>query len=141
MPGLYNLLTFTQYKYATLTALQNAINHANNTFNNEISNIQTAIDNLEIASQQNANKDLHDHTSHDDFTYQRDNTKNDNRRSFITQQGYFTFQRKGIQELQIQALNIIVPDLQNQIDNITSNKPSDDNDPDVGTISNFKKEI
>ena len=66
--------------------------------------------------------------------YQRNNTKNDNRRSFITQQNYFTYQRKGNQELQIQALNIIVADLQNQINNITSNNPPDNNDPDVGTM-------
>ena len=53
---------------------------------------------------------------------------------FITQQNYFTYQRKGNQELQIQALNIIVADLQNQINNITSNNPPDNNDPDVGTM-------
>ena len=66
--------------------------------------------------------------------YQRNTTKNDNRRSCIMQQNYSTYQRKGNQELQIQALNIIVADLQNQIDNITSNNPPDNNDPDVGTV-------
>ena len=60
--------------------------------------------------------------------------KSDNRISFITQQNYVTFQRKGNQELQVQALNIIVADLRNQIDNITSNNPPDNNDPDVGTM-------
>ena len=69
--------------------------------------------------------------------YQRNNTKNDNRRSYITQQNYFTFQRKGDQELHIQLLNNIVADLQNQTDHITSNNPPDNNDPDVGTMYNI----
>ena len=43
----------------------------------------------------------------------------DNRRTFIRQQNYFTYQRKGNQKLQIQALNNIVADLQNQINNFT----------------------
>ena len=66
--------------------------------------------------------------------YQINATKNDNRISFITQQNYFTFQTKGNRELHIQALNIIVSDLQTQFDNITSNNPPDNNDPDVGTM-------
>ena len=66
--------------------------------------------------------------------YQRNNTQNDNRRSFILQQNYFTYQRKGNQELHIQALHIIVLYLQNQIYNITSNNPPGNNDPDVGTM-------
>ena len=65
--------------------------------------------------------------------YQRNNTKNDNRRSYVTQQNYFTYQRKGNQELQVQLLNNIVADLQNQINNITSNG-SVGNDTDVGTM-------
>ena len=64
--------------------------------------------------------------------YQRNNIKHDNSRSFIPQQSYFTYQRKGNQELQIQALNIIVADLQSQNNNITSG--SGGNDPDVGTM-------
>ena len=55
--------------------------------------------------------------------YQRNTTKNDNRRSYTTQQNYFTFQRKGNNELAIQALNIIVADLQTQINNLSSNNP------------------
>ena len=35
------------------------------------------------------------------------------------QQNYFTFQRKGNYELQIQSLNSIVADLQNQINNLS----------------------
>ena len=74
------------------------------------------------------------HTNHTDFMCQRNNTKNGNRRSHIIQQIYVTVQRNGNQELQIQALNIIVSDLQTQINNITSNNPPDNNDPDVGTM-------
>ena len=133
--GLDSLITYLQSKYATINALQTAINNINNTINNEIVNIQTEINNLEITNQQHVSKDLHYHTSHTDFMYQRNNTNNDNRRSFITQQNYFTYQRKGNQELQIQLLNNIVADLQNQINNInTSSPPPDNNDPDVGTM-------
>ena len=66
------------------------------------------------------------------FMYHRNNTKNDNRASYIIQQNYFTYQRKGNQELQSQALHITVPDLQTQINNITG--PSGGNNPDVGTM-------
>ena len=52
--------------------------------------------------------------------YQRNNTKNDNRRSYIIQQNHFTYQRKGSNELAIQALNIIVADLQTQVNNVSS---------------------
>ena len=134
MAGLDSLITYIQSKYATINALQNAIINVNNTTNNEISNIQTEIDNIEINKQQNVNNNLSYHTDHTDFMYQRNNTKNDNRISCDTQQNYFTYQRKGNQELQFQALKIIVSDLQTQIINITSNNPPDNNDPDVGTM-------
>ena len=52
--------------------------------------------------------------------YQRNITNNDNRRQFEIQNHYFTYQRKGNYELQIQALNIIVADLQNQMNNLLS---------------------
>ena len=52
--------------------------------------------------------------------YQRKFTNNDNRRSYSTQQNYFTYQRKGNHELQIQALNTIVAGLQNQINKLSS---------------------
>ena len=42
-----------------------------------------------------------------------------NHKTFIIQQHYFTYQRKGNNELQIQALNAIVADLQTQINNLT----------------------
>ena len=47
-------------------------------------------------------------------------TNNDNRRQFVIQNHYFTFQRKGNNELAIQALNILVADLQTQINNLIS---------------------
>ena len=74
-------------------------------------------------------------TTHTDYTFQRNNTihKYDNRRSFIIQQNYFTYQRKGNQELQIQALNNIVADLQNQINNFTF-AGSDPNEPIIGIV-------
>ena len=134
VPGLNSLLTYIQSESATLTALQNSTININKTINNEIQNIQTEINNTEITNQQNVNNNLSYHTNHTDFMYQRNATKNGNRISFITQQNYFTYQRKGNQELQSQALNIIVSDLQNQMNNITSNNPPDNNDPDVGTM-------
>ena len=53
--------------------------------------------------------------------------------SFL-QQHYFTYQRKGNQELQIQLLNNIVADLQNQINNSTANSPPDNDEPEIGTM-------
>ena len=64
--------------------------------------------------------------------YQRNNTNNDNRRQVVIQKHYFTYQRKGNHELQIQALNIIVADLQNQINNLSSGGSGDD--PQIGTM-------
>ena len=115
VPGLDSLLTYRQSTYATLTALQNSITNINNTINNEVQNLQTEINNIEITkpSTGNVSKNLSYHTSHTDFMYQRNNTNNDNRRSYIIQNQYFTYQRKGNHELAIQALNLIVADLQN----------------------------
>ena len=50
----------------------------------------------------------------------------------MIQNHYFTFQRKGNNELAIQALNIIVADLQTQINNLSSNNPPPD-DSGIGT--------
>ena len=52
--------------------------------------------------------------------FKRNNTKNDNRRQFVIQNHYFTYQRKGNNELAIQALSIIVADLQTKINNLSS---------------------
>ena len=76
-------------------------------------------------------------TVHTDYTFQRNNTihKYDNNIKFIIQNRFFTYQRKGNQELQIQLLNNIVAGLQNQINNInTSSPPPDNNEPEVGTM-------
>ena len=68
--------------------------------------------------------------------YQRNTTNNDNRIQFVIQNHYFTYQRKGNHELQIQALNIIVPDLQNQINNLpsTGNDGGGGDDSGTGTM-------
>ena len=126
------MVTYIQSTDTTLTALQNAITNVNN-------NIHTEIKNLEIPNQGdlNVNKELYYNTTHTDYTFQRNSTihKYDNRRSCVLQQNYFTYQRKGNQELQIQLLNNIVADLQNQINNITSGSGgSDPNEPEVGTM-------
>ena len=126
VPGLDSILTFMQSKYATITALQNSIANINNTINNEIANIQTEINNIEITNPQNVSKESHYHTSHTDFMYKRSTTNNDKRSYIVHQNHYFTYQRKGNHELQIQALNIIVADLQNQINNLSNNSPPDE---------------
>ena len=136
MPGLGSLLTYVQSKYATINALQDAADTINNTVNDEIANIQTEINNLEVNTPQTVNNNLPYHTNHTGFMYQRNNTSHnyDNRRQFALQQHYFTYQRKGNQELQIKLLNDIVAGLHNQINNITSGSGgSDPNEPEVGT--------
>ena len=50
VPGLNSLLTYTQCKYATLTALQNSITNINNTITTKIQNLQTEINNIEISN-------------------------------------------------------------------------------------------
>ena len=62
---------------------QNVISSINNNMSNDIAITQTQIDNTEITNQQNVSKDLHYHTNHIDFMYQRNHTKNDNRIIFI----------------------------------------------------------
>ena len=67
--------------------------------------------------------------------YQRNITNNDNRRQFVIQNHYFTFQRKGNNELAIQALSIIVTDLQTKINNLNSGSGGGGGDPDgIGTM-------
>ena len=68
VPGLDSVITYIQSKYATLTALQNAITNIHN-------NIQTEINNL-IPNQGNlnANKELYYNTTHTYYTFQRNNT-------------------------------------------------------------------
>ena len=129
-PGLDSMITYTQSKYATLTALQNAVTNINNI-------IQTEIDSLEILNQVdlNVNNELYYTTTHTDYTFQRHDTIHtyDNRRSCLLQQSYFTYQRNGDQELQIQASNNIVAGLQNQNNNFTF-AGGDPNEPIIGII-------
>ena len=135
VPGLDSILTYTQSKYATLTALQNSITNVNHTINNEIQNLQTEINNIEIISSTgNVSKNLSYHTNHTDFMYQRNMTNNDNRRQFVIQNHYFTYQRKGNHELQIQALNTTINDLQNQINNLSSGGGSGSGGGEIGTM-------
>ena len=136
VPGLDSLLTYIQSKYATLTALQNSLTNINNTINTEMQNLQMEINNIENnPGTGNVSKEPHYHTSHTDFMYQRNTTNNDNRRQFVIQNHYFTYQRKGNNELVIQALNIIVADLQNQINNLSSGSGGGGGDPDgIGTV-------
>ena len=136
VPGLDSLVTYTQSKYATLTSLQNSITNINNTINNEIQTLQTEINNIENnPGTENVSKQSHYHTSNTDFMYQRNATKNDNRRQFVIQNHYFTYQRKGNNELAIQALDIVANDLQTQINNLSPNSGgSDPNEPEIGTM-------
>ena len=129
MPGLDNLLTYPQPKYATLAALQNSITNIRNIINNHIQNLQSEINNIEITNPQDVSKELHHHTSHTGFMYQGNTTKSNNRRQLIIQQQSFTYQRKGNHELQTQALNAIAADLQNQINNLSSGGGSE-----IGTM-------
>ena len=81
VPGFDSILTYMQSKFATLTALQNSITNINNTINIAIQNLQTEINNIEFTpGTGNVNKENHYHTSHTDFIYQRNNTKNDHRK-------------------------------------------------------------
>ena len=143
VPGLDRLLTCTHSKYATLTSLQNSITNINSTIINEIQNIQTETNNIEINNPTpgNVSKNLSYHTSHTDSMYQRNTTNDDNRRQFVIQNHYFTYQRKGTHELQIQASNIIVADLQNQINNLSSGGGGGGEDPDISTMSIIFKSL
>ena len=118
VPGLDSLITYLNQKFASISTLQNSITNINTTINNEIQNLQIEFNNIEITNPQNVSKNLSFHTGHIDFMYQRNTTNNDNRKQFVLQNHYFTYQRKGNHELAIQALNIIVADLQNRINNL-----------------------
>ena len=118
-------MTYVQSKCATLTALQNSITNINKTVNNEIQTLQTEINNIEITnpSTQNVSKYLHYHTSHTDFMYQRNNTKNDNRKNIVIQNHYFTFQRQyntNHLDLQIQVMQLQIEQMQAQIHSLSS---------------------
>ena len=135
VPGLDSLMTYLNQKFASINTLQNSITNIKDTTNTEIQNLQTEINNIEIASSTgNINKNLSYHTNHTNFLYQGNTTNNDNRKPFVIQNHYFTYQRKGNNELAIQALNIIVADLQNQINNLSSGSGGGGGDPNIGTM-------
>ena len=130
VPGLDSQIPYIQIEYATLSALHNVLTNINNNANTEINNLETP-----NQGNWNVNTELYYNTTHTDYTFQRNDRihKYDNRMNFVTQQSYFTYQRKGNQELHIQALNTIVADLQNQINNFTY-AGSDPNEPMIGKI-------
>ena len=121
-PGVDSWITYLNQKIVSISTLQNSITNLNATINTEIQNLQNEINNIEIInpSTGDVSKNLSYHTNHTDFLYQRNNTKNENRRHFVIQSQYFTYQRKGNHELQVQALNLIVAGLQNQNNNLSS---------------------
>ena len=125
VPGLDPILTYTQSKYSTITALQDSVTNVSNTINNETNNIQTEINNIVIANQRNSSKELHYKTTHTDMCQ---------RMSLIIM---FFYQRKSNAELDIQLINIMTADLRNQINNNTPGSGGggdDSNEPDVGTM-------
>ena len=97
------------------------------TLQTEISNIENAPGTEKVSTQSQY------HTSNTDFLYQWNNTNNDNRRQFVIQNHYFTYQRKGNHELQIQALSIIAADLQNQ-KKLSSGSGGGGGGPNIGTM-------
>ena len=85
--------------------------------NTEMQNLQTEINNIEIINPptQDVSKDLHYHTSHTDFMFKRNTTKNDNRRQFVIQNHYFTFQQQcntDHLDLQIQFMQLQIEQMQ-----------------------------
>ena len=114
---------------ATKTTRHYYINHEHNLFkkvNNHIHNKKNYYNfyndtfnfkkNDKNVDSHSVSKELHYNTTHTDYMYQRKVIKN--HKTSITQQQYFTYQRKGNNELQIQALNAIVAGLQTQINNL-----------------------
>ena len=108
----------------------------NITIHDEIQNLRTEINNIEIInpSTGNVSKDSPYHTSHSDFMYQRNDTNNYNRRSYIIQNQHFTYQRKGSTnelELMMQTLQQQVNEMQIQTNSLSSGGGGD---PDTGTM-------
>ena len=70
--------------------------------------------------------------------YQRNTTNNDNRKSYVIQQNYFTFQRRyNTSQLElIQFLQLHIEQMQTQINNLSSsNSGGGGGDPDgIGTM-------
>ena len=124
------MITYTKSTYATLTTLQHAITHIH-------INTHTEINTLELPNQGSlhVNQGLHYNTTHTYYTFQRHNTIHnyDNLRRFTIHNHFFTYQRNGNHELQIQALDYIVADLHNQIYSFTFGVSNPD-EPTIGII-------
>ena len=103
---------YINHEHTIFKKVNNHIHNKKNYYNfyNDTFNFKKNDNNVES---QSISKELHYNTTHTDYMYQRKIIKN--HKTFITQQNYFTYQRKANNELQIQALNAIVADLQNQI--------------------------
>ena len=102
-------------------------------------NLQTEINNIEIApgTGGTVSKESHYHTSHTDSMYQRNNTKNDNRKNIVTQSRYFTFQRQHNTDhldLQIQMMQLQIEQMQTQIGSLSSGDGGGGGDPNIGTM-------
>ena len=136
VPGLESLMTYLNQKFAFISTLHNCITNLNNTINNELQILQTGINSIETINPTtgDVSKNLSYHTSHTDFMYQRNATKNGNRRQSVIQNHYFTYQGKGNHELQTQALNTIVAALQNQITNSSPGGSSGSGGGEIGTM-------
>ena len=85
VPGVDSLLAYIQSKYATLATLQNSTTNINVIINNEIQNLQTEINDIEITPSQNVRKESHYYSSNTDFWYQRNIINNDNRKHIVLQ--------------------------------------------------------
>ena len=108
---------YINHEHNIIKKVNNHIHDKKNYYNlyNDTFNFKKTDNNVHSHS---VNKELHYNTTHTDYMYQRKVINN--HRTFITHQQYFTYQRKGSHELQIQALNATVADLQTQINNPTS---------------------
>ena len=107
---------YINHEHNLFKKVNNHIHNKKNYYNfyNDTFNFKKNDKNVESHS---ISKDLHYNTTHTDYMYQRKVINN--HKTFIIQQHYFTYQRKGNNDLQIQALNAIVADLQTQINNLS----------------------
>jgi hypothetical protein len=107
---------YINHEHNLFKKVNNHIHNKKNYYNfyNDTFNFKKTDNNADSHS---ISKELHYNTTHTDYMYQRKVINN--HKTFIIQQHYFTYQRKGNNELQIQTLNAIVADLQTQINNLS----------------------
>ena len=68
--------------------------------------------------------------------YQRNTTKNDNRKHIVLQNHYFTFRRQyntDHLDVQIQMMQLQIEQMQAQINSMSSNNPPPDDPDGIGT--------